>query len=54
MMLLKQYDSQIDVVMEDGKLLYVKQCDHCGKEFKAPRLTRSKRLGVENRFSHIV
>ena len=26
-MLLKQYDSHIDVVMEDGKLLYVKQCD---------------------------
>ena len=30
MMLLKQYDSQIDVVMEDGKLLYVKQCDFKG------------------------
>ena len=42
MILLKQLDSQIDVVMEDGKLLYVKQCDHCGKEFKGPRLTRSK------------
>lgn len=42
MMLLKQYDSHMDVVMEDGKLLYVKQCDHCGKEFKSPRLTRSK------------
>ena len=37
--LIKQYDSHIDVVMEDGKLRYIKQCDHCGKEFKAPRPT---------------
>ena len=27
MMLPKQYDSHINVVMEDSKLLYVKQCD---------------------------
>ena len=37
--LIKQYDSHIDVVMEDGKLRYIKQCDHCGNEFKAPRAT---------------
>ena len=35
--LIKQYDSHIDVVIEDGKLRYVKECDHCGKEFKSPR-----------------
>ena len=34
--LIKQYDSHIDVLLEDGKLRYIKQCDHCGKEFKAP------------------
>ena len=35
--LIKQYDSHIDVLLEDGKLRYIKQCDHCGNEFKAPR-----------------
>ena len=37
--LIKQYDSHIDVVMEDGKLRYIKQCDHCGKEFTAYKQT---------------
>lgn len=35
--LIKQYDSHINVVIEDGKLRYIKQCDHCGMEFKSPR-----------------
>lgn len=35
--LIKQYDSHINVVIEDGKLRYIKQCDHCGMEFKSAR-----------------
>ena len=37
MQLIQQYDSSIGVVCQDGKLLYPKVCEHCGKEFMAPR-----------------
>ena len=32
--LIKRYDSHINVVIDDGKLRYIKQCDHCGMEFR--------------------
>lgn len=35
--LIKRYDSHINVVIDDGKLRYIKQCDHCGMEFRACR-----------------
>ena len=37
MQLIQQYDSSIGVICQDGKLLYPKVCEHCGKEFMAPR-----------------
>ena len=37
--LLKQYDSSINAVYEDGKLFFIKDCDHCGKTFRANRST---------------
>jgi predicted transcriptional regulator len=37
--LIKRYDSHINVVIDDGKLRYIKQCDHCGMEFRACRQT---------------
>lgn len=35
--LIKQYDSSLDVVCEGSRMFYRKICDHCGKEFLAPR-----------------
>ena len=35
--LIKQYDSHINVVIDDGKLRYIKQCDYCGMEFRSCR-----------------
>ena len=37
MELIQQYDSAFPVVCQDGILRYPKVCDHCGKEFMAPR-----------------
>ena len=37
MKLMKQYDSSLDVICDDGTLRFRKVCDHCGKEFMAPR-----------------
>ena len=37
MKLMLQYDSAFPVVCQDGILRYPKVCDHCGKEFMAPR-----------------
>ena len=37
MQLMQQYDSAFQVVCQDGILRYPKVCDHCGKEFMAPR-----------------
>ena len=37
MQLMKQYDSSLEVICEDGTLRFRKVCDNCGKEFMAPR-----------------
>ena len=34
---MKQYDSSMDIICDDGTLRFRKVCDHCGKEFMAPR-----------------
>ena len=39
MQLIQQYDSSIGVVCQDGKQLYPKVCEHCGKEFTAYKQT---------------
>lgn len=37
MKLMKQYDSSMDIICDDGTLRFRKVCDHCGKEFMASR-----------------
>ena len=37
MQLMKQYDSSLEVICDDGKLRFRKFCDNCGKEFMASR-----------------
>ena len=39
MKLMKQYDSSLDVICDDGTLRFRKVCDHCGKEFIAYKQT---------------
>lgn len=36
MQLMKQYDSSLEVICDDGTLRFRKVCDHCGREFMAP------------------